>query len=104
MMKMGNLRCVLPELEKKKKRQCFINLIIEAWFKVSSICSNESYLTNTDQFLSPKLKKETGRSQGFPMLGESERKPGKEEGKESEKQDKRAAWMRSPTRDLRTGL
>lgn len=65
MMKMGNLRCVLPELEEKKKRQWFINLILEARFKVSSICSNESYLTNTHQFLSPKLKKETGRSQGF---------------------------------------
>lgn len=38
------------------------------------------------------------------MMGESKRKAGKEEGKESEKQDERAAWVRSLTRDLRTGL
>lgn len=94
----------LTRIRKKKKDNVFINLIIEAWFKVSRICSNESYLTNTHQFLSPKLKKETGRSQGSPMMGESKRKAGKEEGKEFEKQDKRAAWMRSLTRDLRTGL
>lgn len=45
----------------KEKDNVFINLITEAWFKLSSICSNESYLTNTHQFLSPVLRTQADR-------------------------------------------
>ena len=46
--------------KKTKQNSVSINLITEAWFKISNICSNESNLTNTHQFLSPVLGAQGG--------------------------------------------